>query len=40
MKKIKLSETKGMTKIIATKELQLNGEYFCLINGEKTEVIK
>ena len=40
METIKLEELKNIAKIIATEQLKIHGEYFCLINGIKTEVIK
>ena len=40
MKTIKLSELKNMARIMAQKEIELNGVYFCLIDGRKTKVIK
>lgn len=40
MKTIKLNELKNMARIMAEKSLELKGEYFCIINGEKVQVVK
>ena len=37
---VKLSNLKGLSYMIAQKELEVNGAYFCLLDGVKTKVIK
>jgi len=39
MKKIKLNTLKNMAYIIAKTKLEYGQKYFCIINGEKVEVI-
>jgi hypothetical protein len=39
MNKIKLKETKGLLRHIATAKIKIDGQYKCLINGKKTIVI-
>ena len=40
MRTLKLNELNNMMKIIAQKEIEINGEYLCVFNGEKVRVIK
>lgn len=40
MKTIKLSETKGIMRVIAKAKIDVDGEYFCMMNGQKVRVIK
>jgi len=40
MKTIKLSETKSMLKKIAKAKIKAEGEYFCMVGGEKVKVVK
>lgn len=40
MKTIKLSELKNIARKIAEKNLEVNGKYFCKIDGEKVQVVK
>ena len=39
VKTIKLSETVGMMKAIATQHIRIHGEYTCNIDGQKVRVI-
>jgi hypothetical protein len=39
IKKIKLSELKNMAYIMAKKSLEVHGEYFCILDGKKVEVV-
>lgn len=39
-KTIKVTELKNMARILAEKNIELNGEYFCMIDGICVRVIK
>jgi hypothetical protein len=39
METLKLSETQGMLKIIATAKIKADGVYFCTISGKKIKVV-
>jgi len=39
MKTIKLSQLKNMMRVMAQKEIELKGEYFCLFKGKRVRVV-
>lgn len=40
VKRIKLSGLKDIAYIVAKKQIEKNGQYFCIQDGEKVEIIK
>lgn len=40
MKTVKVNTLKNMARIMAEKAIEIDGAYYCLIEGEKVKVIK